>query len=270
MLLRHTSGPEDRDEDIFHSMTSHNPNQTTTQEMNAHPREEEENPDMFDDVWGDDDDQTISSQNNFYQNDTRPTAVPQSDISRLQQEHTTAGYRDGITRAKASSVQAGFDEGFSLGATIGARAGQLLGLLEGLAAAIGLHSLNHSSPQTSEEVKRIGDLLAEARKELAVTSIFSPTFWAEDGTWIYPVQEGQVVQGEIVFADVAAAHPLVRKWDGIVRAEAAGYGVDWEVLKDEAEDVRRDEIEGRRDDNEEIKKNGEVKPAAKGSEALAW
>lgn len=286
MLLHHTStGPEDRaDQDIFHTMTSHNPNQN---QHNTDPAAaaaaamdtRNETTETLDDVWGDDDDHSSHYSHHPSQNiiTSRPPPPVQSDMPRLQQEHTTAGYRDGITRAKASSVQTGFDEGFSLGATIGTRAGQLLGLLEGLAAAIGLHSLNHSSPQTSEEVKRIGELLVEARRELAVQSIFSPKFWAEDGTWIFPVQGGAVVQGEIVFGDVAAAHPLVQKWDGIVRAEADGYGVDWEVLKDEAEDVRRDEVEGRRklqeEEEEERRRrdgSGELKLAAKGSQALVW
>src|SRR4051794_18720484 len=42
-----------------------------------------------------------------------------SDLHRLQQQHVTAGYRDGVTAAKAESIQSGFDEGFSLGAAVG-------------------------------------------------------------------------------------------------------------------------------------------------------
>ncbi|KAG5999876.1 hypothetical protein E4U21_006167, partial [Claviceps maximensis] len=61
------------------------------------------------------------------QTDVRDHSHP-SDIPRLQTEHATAGYREGITAAKESSIQPGFDEGFSLGAALGSHAGRLLGL----------------------------------------------------------------------------------------------------------------------------------------------
>ncbi|KAK4098629.1 hypothetical protein N658DRAFT_407736, partial [Parathielavia hyrcaniae] len=150
-----------------------------------------------------------------------------SDIPRLSHAHTTAGYRDGIALAKARTAQQGFDEGYGLGATIGARAGQLLGVLEGLAAA----------------ARRIEGLLNEARRELGVRGVFDGAYWAADGNWRYEVGGsgsgsggGMREDAMVVFADVAEAHPLLRKWGGIVRAEAARYGVDWEVLKDEIGD----------------------------------
>ncbi|KAJ9129431.1 hypothetical protein NKR19_g10372, partial [Coniochaeta hoffmannii] len=44
--------------------------------------------------------------------------------------------------------------------------------------------------------------------------------------------------GEVVFADVAGAHPLVRKWEAAVREEARRWGVDLEVLGGEEGVVR--------------------------------
>ncbi|KAK4132819.1 hypothetical protein BT67DRAFT_463428 [Trichocladium antarcticum] len=217
MLLRAAPTP-DRDPDIFHTMTSHTPAPPDTSEDNAHG-----NTTTTDDVWGTSPPihQPFYAPPHHHHHDHHQHP---SDIPRLSQAHTNAGYRDGITLAKARTAQAGFDEGYGLGATIGARAGQLLGVLEGLAAAVGLHSLSQQrgsgrggdgggdggADEGKEEAARLGALLAEARRELSVRG-----------------------GGLVVFADVAAAHPLVRKWDGIVRGEAERYGVDLEVLKDE-------------------------------------
>lgn len=161
----------------------------------------------------------------------QPHHLHPSDIPRLQQSHTTAGYRDGITAAKASSVQPGFDEGFSLGATIGARAGELLGVLEGVVSAL----LTHPTPP--EETQRLTELLEQARKELSVQVVFGREYWEEDGTWKYEVPGGE--EGGVVFGDVAGAHPMVGKWEGVVRAEGGRFGVDWDVLRDEAGEARR-------------------------------
>ncbi|KAH6650555.1 hypothetical protein F5144DRAFT_543589 [Chaetomium tenue] len=223
-----------------------------------------------------------------------PSEPTVSDIPRLSAAHSTAGYRDGITLAKARTAQGGFDEGYGLGATVGARAGQLLGVLEGLAAAVGLQALSLSSSQglggrglgqsgegrdgegsvdVDVQAKRIEGLLDEARRELSVTGVFDGEYWAQDGNWRYEVagSQGAGMGGEVVFADVAEAHPLLRKWGGIVRAEAARYGVDWEVFKDEVGDVRREGA-----DEEEREREGRVRrergaqPATRGREALAW
>ncbi|EAQ93113.1 hypothetical protein CHGG_01348 [Chaetomium globosum CBS 148.51] len=232
-----------------------------------------------------------------------PSEPTVSDIPRLSAAHSTAGYRDGITLAKARTAQGGFDEGYGLGATVGARAGQLLGVLEGLAAAVGLQALSQRGQsqlqgpgpgpgqgQSGEggersdgyggrwsavdvQAKRIEGLLDEARRELSVTGVFDGEYWAQDGNWRYEVagSQGAGMGGEVVFADVAEAHPLLRKWGGIVRAEAARYGVDWEVFKDEVGDVRREGA-----DEEEREREGRVRrergaqPATRGREALAW
>src|SRR6187431_1331366 len=90
--------------------------------------------DLLDDVWGDE----LASEDHERVLTPYGAHAHPSDMHRLQREHSTAGYREGITVAKAQSIQEGFDEGFGLGATVGARAGQLLGLLEGVANALHL------------------------------------------------------------------------------------------------------------------------------------
>ncbi|RSL66079.1 hypothetical protein CEP54_003937 [Fusarium duplospermum] len=139
-----------------------------------------------------------------------------SDINRLQTEHTTAGYREGITVSKEKSLQEGFDEGFSLGATVGLKAGQLLGVLEGIADAA-------RTPETTT-------LLNQAREDLSVKGIFKADYWAEDGNWKYEVKaEGD----DVVFADVADAHPLIKKWTAVLDEQVALWRIDRGVLDDE-------------------------------------
>lgn len=176
--------------------------------------------DILDDVFGggDDDDEHFDAHADHAQGTTHHP----SDVPRLQQEHTTAGYRDGITAAKATSIQAGFDEGFGLGATLGLRVGRLLGLLEGIVAAA-------AAPQTEASLRRLGD----ARAELGVKSVLGAAFWHADGTWKYEVGEGDSSSSageqeheQLLFAHVVDAHPLVAKWTAIVRDEMQRLGLD--------------------------------------------
>lgn len=147
-----------------------------------------------------------------------------SDIQRLQAEHSTAGYRDGITVAKAQSIQAGFDEGFSLGATIGLKAGQLLGTLEGIAGALRDGGGDHAADAEK--------LLAAARSDFNIKSIYAEEYWAADGTWKYDVQSSdEKEEGEILFSHVADAHPLIQKWSATVEAQVERWGIDRNILE---------------------------------------
>ena len=280
MLLRHAS-PHDRDPDIFHTMTSHNPaapgdGQPIPTDHHHHHHYHMENTtndtaNDLDDIWASTTPPTMQHWDPHHQHHHHHHQEV-SDIPRLSAAHTTAGYRDAIALAKARTAQQGFDEGYPLGSALGARAGQLLGVLEGLAAAVGLHALGSSRAGAGgfeEEARRIGGLLAEARREPGGRGGFGGEFFGGDGNWAYRVDGGSGGDGgEVVFADVAEAHPLLRKWSGIVRGEAERWGVDWEVFKDERgegeeEDGREREARARRD--------RESRPAAaRGREALAW
>lgn len=156
---------------------------------------------------------------------TQEAPLP-SDMPRLEREHVTAGYRDGVNAAKGSSVQDGFDEGFSLGAEVGKRVGEVLGLLEGIHEAVGGD----------------GELLKRAREELAADKVFGKEFWFEDGTWRFEVEKE-----DLLFADVAEAHPLVRKWEDVVAEEVKRWRLDLGVLGKSTEaaggEVPRDEPE---------------------------
>lgn len=194
-----------------------------------------------------------------------------SDIHRLRQEHATSGYREGITAAKAGSVQAGFDEGFGLGATVGLRVGYLLGVLEGVAAAL-LHSSSSSSkggPDPSvEERAEAGRLLAEARAELGLQVVFGPEYWDSDGTWRYEVG-GKGEEEEVLFSHVAEAHPLMRKWTPVVEEQMRRWGLDEQLpllQRREDEDAGAAELPVAR-----VKAVAPSQPDAKAaSDALSW
>ncbi|KAK0387911.1 hypothetical protein NLU13_4156 [Sarocladium strictum] len=151
-----------------------------------------------------------------------------SDMRRLETEHTTAGYREGLTAAKASSVQAGFDEGFSLGASLGQAVGQVLGTLEGILEAV---RTTQSEAASSTEA-----LLTEAREDLNVERLFAPEYWAPDGNWKYEVsaREGKG-DAEVLFDDVAAQHPLIKRWIGVVDGLVETWKIDRAVLEDDDE-----------------------------------
>lgn len=172
--------------------------------------------DPLDDVFGSDDaplrDQHLAD------SPRRELAGHPSDVHRLQQEHSTAGYRDGVATAKASSVQSGFDEGFGLGGTLGLKVGRLLGLLEGIVAALGADK--SSAPERDE----VSKLLSDARAQLDLQSMFGEAYWNADGTWKYEVDEGED-EGLVLFSHVAEAHPLVKKWTVTVEAQMSKWGL---------------------------------------------
>lgn len=188
-----------------------------------------------------------------------------SDIHRLRQEHTTAGYREGITVAKGTSIQAGFDEGFGLGATIGLKVGYLLGVLEGVAAALS------KDPSLAAERAEAGRLLTDARAELGVQAVFSPEYWDSDGTWKYEVgcRSGEAGEKgeEVVFSHVAEAHPLVRKWTLAVEEQMRRWGLEEQVPLLQ----RRDDEDAAAEPVARVKAVAQSQPDAKaGNDALSW
>ncbi|CAF9903771.1 MAG: Essential protein Yae1, N terminal [Alectoria fallacina] len=136
-----------------------------------------------------------------------PTTADPSDIPRLRSTHSTAGYRAGISTSKQRSVQPGFDQGYSLGAVFGLQVGYILGVLEGLWSA---------HPHEGEKRRTSGQLVKEARKDLAVEKIFGREWWREDGIWRYQVVG---MEEEVTFREVVDAHPLVRRWAEMVDRE---------------------------------------------------
>ncbi|KAF2146342.1 uncharacterized protein K452DRAFT_305284 [Aplosporella prunicola CBS 121167] len=157
-----------------------------------------------------------------------------SDIPRLRSVHVTAGYRDGIASSKSAHVQAGFDEGYPLGAVLGLRAGWLLGVLEGVAVAL--------RGVGGERFEVARDRVRDARRELDVGVLCGEEYFDAEGVWRFSVGEGEGV-GEVTFETVAAAHPALVRWAGVVASVAGEEGVDLGVLDRRPAD-RGDEEEG--------------------------
>lgn len=180
---------------------------TPTLEMSSQPAATSE---LHDDIFGSAPTSPNLEAQEPNHNDASDTSIPtlanseRSDIPRLRSVHVTNGYRDGISESKAEHVQAGFDEGFSLGAVLGLKAGLLLGILEGVVRAV------TPSASVSGEIK--GNLITsfvKARDELELRSLFSPSYFGQDGIWTYDVPGAD---DEVTFRVVADAHPLIVKW----------------------------------------------------------
>ena len=185
--------------------------------------------DDFDDVFG-----SAPSSPSFLP--ARPTTgnLEPSDIPRLREKHETEGYRDGVTKGKGESVQAGFDEGYGLGAVLGLKIGKILGLLEGILAGL--------KGEGSEGERMRGEGLVEgAKKELCTQSVFGREYWGEDGIWKFQVGKEGEGDGEVLFPDVAAAHPLVRKWETVIEEEVKRWGLDLGIF--DGEDAGEDETQ---------------------------
>lgn len=98
-----------------------------------------------------------------------------NEITRVQRDHSQAGYLAGVTKAKDESLQEGFNAGYPSGGHLGLSIGWILGYLQGKGLA--------------EEEKL-------ARKELSSTRIFDRQYWTTDAA---PTYEG--------------THPLVKQWE---------------------------------------------------------
>ena len=164
-----------------------------------------------------------------------------SDVPRLKEKHETEGYRDGITNGKAESVQKGFDEGYGLGAVLGLRIGKILGLIEGIVLAV-TAGLKAEGGKWESEKERLDKLFADAKEELGTQRVFGREYWGEDGIWKFEIPWEGAEGKEVLFPDVASAHPLVMKWDGIIAEEVQRWGLDLGIM-DGVHEKREDIIE---------------------------
>ena len=248
-----------RDEDQFPQYTN------TVMEVHDEEATEHEQRyanDDFDDVFGSappspsfSHDETHTSHNDRI----RSGNLEPSDIPRLKEKHETEGYRDGVTKGKAESVQKGFDEGYSLGAILGLRIGKILGFLDGIYGA-----LKGSGEGYNMEVERVEKLLGEAKVELGTRSVFGTEWWGEDGVWKFDVP-GEEDGNEVLFPDVAAAHPLVVKWEKIIEDEVKRWGLDLGIMEGEHEE---DHVEEERS-TQGPSKNNHTAEVSENSEGLA-
>ena len=160
--------------------------------------------DGFDDVFGTHDD------------DNAEISHP-SDMRRLETEHTTAGYREGIHVGKQATLQEGFDHGYPIGAAIGLQAGQILGVLEAIVEGL--------KGREDETLAKAESLLTDARGDLSIERLFGNDYWTSKGDPSYDV-EPHLLQ----IKDGALAHPLIRKWSKILDEQLQLWKIDRSVL----------------------------------------
>jgi hypothetical protein len=184
----------------------------------------------LDDVWGS---APSSSTSETFPSDVNNIRNEPSDIPRLRSEHSTSGYRDGLSSAKNNTIQDGFDEGYSLGAVMGLEVGTVLGLLEGI-----YNAARNSGGHDGSDHKRLITLLDTASRELRMEEVFGRDWWSEDGIWRYEVSgEGVEETEDFTFKEVVDSHPIIRKWKGLVNWEAEKWGLDL-TIRERAEEKR--------------------------------
>jgi len=151
------------------------------------------------------------------------------DSTKLRSVHNTEGYRDGIANNKTAKIQQGFDEGYRLGAEVGARAGWILGVLESTGSA---------------------KLLKDANKELNLKELFGPQYFDEDGLWRWECATTETSEPKngngkdadrtanetMTFEDIAASHPILKKWTTLVEDFARQSGLNLNVLEQGEDD----------------------------------
>ncbi|TKA62954.1 hypothetical protein B0A55_10448 [Friedmanniomyces simplex] len=189
--------------------------------------------DPLDDVFGSAPASPVRSGDNEGTNGHRTgpsSGLDHSDITRLRNTHVTNGYREGITTSKEKYMQDGFDEGYSLGAELGLKAGWCLGALEGMWRALPLEHVGQIGDGNGGGDPKIGRvelaaLVETAKLELEISQLCGKDYFGEDGLWLYDVSEKEGGEHGIAFEDVAAAHPLLRKWTDKVLGLSAQLGL---------------------------------------------
>lgn len=111
------------------------------------------NDDVDDDIWSDDDTKLI----------------PQNDIIR---SHYKKGYVDGITQAKESSLQQGFDDGYPEGAKLGIKVGEILANL--------INQCKDRNRQGDDDDDEQLVRFNEAKKELNIVNVLKKSYFDED------------------------------------------------------------------------------------------
>lgn len=143
-----------------------------------------------------------------------------SDLPSRQRALDADAYREGLASAKGQYVQEGFDEGYALGADIGLRVGYVLGALRGFVGAW--------KGRNQGVYKDVFELYREAQKELAIERLLGQMWVDEEGIWKWEVKGAD---GDATFREVAAQHPVVKRWDDKVEELTAKWGVDLKAVE---------------------------------------
>lgn len=143
-----------------------------------------------------------------------------SDLPSRQRALDTDAYREGLANSKGQYVQEGFDEGYALGANLGLYVGYILGVLHGFATAWKGHD-----EKVHEEAKNIYET---AQKELAIEQLLGQQWVDEEGIWKWGVVGSD---GDPTFKEVAAQHPVTKKWMDKLQELATRWNVDLQAVE---------------------------------------
>lgn len=143
-----------------------------------------------------------------------------SDLPSRQRALDADAYREGLASAKGQYVQEGFDEGYALGADIGLRIGYIQGALKGFVSAWRGHDQG--------AYDEVSELYEVAQKELAIEQLLGQTWVDEEGIWKWEVKDAD---GDATFREIAAQHPVVKKWDDKVEELARRWDVDLKAVE---------------------------------------
>ncbi|KAF9529107.1 hypothetical protein CPB83DRAFT_928077 [Crepidotus variabilis] len=149
------------------------------------------------------------------------TQHQEAEWTKLSNDFTNAGYREGITAGKESALQEGFDTGY---ADVGAPIGRELGILRGM-ATVTLNLLDGQSKMLQNVPEDKDKLLAEARdistqlSRIRFSDIMPPDLEAEAHA-----REHLQIQGE----ELDVHHDVQNK-------------KDIETLEDRLENLNREE-----------------------------
>lgn len=183
--------------------------------------------------------------------DAAPTLFPSSttphadeilsDLPARQRALDTDAYREGLSAAKGTHVQEGFDEGYTLGAEVGVRVGAVLGILAALADAVRkAHTASGQATREGERKREVEGMLEAARGELAIEKVLGSEWIDGEGVWRWEVgggeEDGGEADGEVTFREVARWHPVVREWEGKVESLVRAWGVDLGAVERGRED----------------------------------
>ena len=73
--------------------------------------------------------------------------------------------------------------------------------------------------------EKVNDTLNAAQEELQLEKLFGSQYFA-DGVWLYDVPEADAEEGApVTFGDIAAKHPVVKKWTDAVVAISSELGL---------------------------------------------
>ncbi|KAK7468955.1 hypothetical protein VKT23_003454 [Stygiomarasmius scandens] len=107
--------------------------------------------------------------------DASPETTREAEWSKMSNEFTTTGYREGITAGKESALQEGFDSGFAL---IGSPIGREVGILRGISSALLSFLTTQQHPEDSAVLVEARDISFQLSR-IRFSDIVPPDLEAE-------------------------------------------------------------------------------------------